>query len=127
MNRTPHGPAPTGKPVRFQRAGAGRLREDVDAVADLALALASPPPGTAVDAREATRPAASGPDPHTDDGAHPSPAGRRAVSGGPAGRLRSGGPRPRGVTRPPSPPHHGGHSNVRVPARPCARCGTMGR
>lgn len=68
MNRTPHDPAPTGKPVRFQRAGAGRLREDVDAVADLALALASPrPPGTAVDAREATRPAASGPDPHTDE------------------------------------------------------------
>ncbi|MER6480260.1 hypothetical protein [Streptomyces filamentosus] len=78
MNRTPHDPAPTGKPVRFQRAGAGRLREDVDAVADLALALALS--GTAVDAREATRPAASGPDPHTDDGAHPSPAGRRAVS-----------------------------------------------
>ncbi|WP_030752212.1 GDSL-type esterase/lipase family protein [Streptomyces griseus] len=60
----------------FRRAGIGWLREDVDAVADLVLAL----PGTAVDTRKATRPTASGPDLHTDDGVHLSPAGQRALT-----------------------------------------------
>ncbi|MFD8010013.1 SGNH/GDSL hydrolase family protein [Streptomyces sp. NPDC058955] len=59
----------------FRRAGIGWSREDVDAVAELVLAL----PGTAVDTREATRPATTGPDLHTDDGVHLSPAGQRAV------------------------------------------------
>ncbi|MFF2779635.1 SGNH/GDSL hydrolase family protein [Streptomyces sp. NPDC058052] len=59
----------------FRRAGIGWSREDVDAVADLVLTL----PGTAVDTRSATRPRPDGPDLHTDDGVHLSPAGQRAV------------------------------------------------
>ncbi|MGW4999118.1 SGNH/GDSL hydrolase family protein [Streptomyces hydrogenans] len=60
----------------FRRAGIGWLREDVDAVADLVLAL----PGRTVDTRRATRPTATGPDLHTEDGVHLSAAGQRAVA-----------------------------------------------